>query len=355
VKGIVYTDAKQVEVTDDLEVRPPGPGEVTIRIAAAGLCHSDVSVIDGTIPFPTPVVLGHEGAGVVEEVGPGVTLVASGDTVVLSTLTNCGRCPACERGRPTQCVQSIGQLSQPFTFRGAPAWSFANTSVFTERTVVKEAQAVKIDPRVPMHVAALIGCGVVTGVGAVLNRAKVQPGDTVAVFGIGGIGLNVVQGARLAGATRIIAVDTNTAKEAVAREFGATHFIDPTAGDVNAAVNELVRGGVSFAFECVGNPAVLRTAIDILGPGGHAVILGVPPAGVEASFVVSSMYLDKGILACRYGTSRPRVDIPMLADLYLAGRLKLDELVTCTYPLPDFQHALDDLAAGKLARGVLTV
>jgi len=357
--GIVSTTEDAFVLRDDIAVKDPGPGEVAVRIQAAGLCHSDVSVIDGTIPFPKPVVLGHEGAGVVEAVGDGVTLVQPGDTIVLSTLTNCGRCKHCERGHPTLCAKSLGQLSQPFTVGGDPAWSFANTSVFVERTVVKESQAITVDPRVPVHVACLIGCGVMTGVGAVLNRAKVEPGSTVVVFGIGGIGLNVVQGARLAGATTIVAVDTNASKEAVARQFGATDFVDPSTFDEPAAAQkalvELTGGGADYTFECVGHPGVLRTAIDILGPGGHAVILGVPAFGVEASFMVASMYQDKGILACRYGTSRPRADVPMLADLYLRGKLLLDELVTCQYPLADFASALDDLHAGKLARGVLTL
>jgi S-(hydroxymethyl)glutathione dehydrogenase/alcohol dehydrogenase len=301
------------------------------------------------------VVLGHEGAGVVEEVGANVTLVKPGDTVVLTTLGNCGRCPKCETGRPTQCPQTFGRMSAPFTVNGDKAYAFANTSVFVERTVVKESQAVPIDPKVPLDKAALMGCAVLTGAGAVFNRARVAQGDSVAVFGVGGIGLNVIQAAFLAGATRIIAVDTNPGKEATARQFGATDFIDPTtAGDSVKAINELVPGGVTYSFEAVGHPAVLRNAIDCVAWGGACVILGVPPLGTEASFMVASLYNDKAILGCRYGTSRPRADIPMLADLYLAGRLKLDELVTRTYPLDDIQQVFDDVIAGSLARGVLS-
>ena len=352
MRGIVFRD--KVEVTDAIELRDPRPNEVVVKIGAAGLCHSDVSVIDGTIPFPTPVVLGHEGAGVVEAVGAAVTTLEPGDHVVLSTLSNCGMCPACESGRPTMCVKSIGKLSRPFTVDGEKAFSFANVSAFAEHTVVLERQAVKIDADVPLSSAALIGCAVMTGVGAVLNRAKVSYGQSVAVIGLGGIGLNVIQASVLAGATRVIAVDTVAAKEDVARTFGATHFVDASKADSVEAIKSIVPGGVDFAFECVGHPAVIRNAIDSLGWSGSCVILGVPPATAEASFLVSGMYMDKSILGCRYGSARPRADIPMVVELYKAGRLKLDELITRTYPLEDIEKAVHDLHAGELARGVLT-
>jgi Zn-dependent alcohol dehydrogenase len=189
----------------------------------------------------------------------------------------------------------------------------------------------------------------------VLNRAKVTYGQSVAVIGMGGIGLNVIQASVLAGATTVIAVDTVAGKESMAREFGATHFIDATQGDTVEAVKGIVAGGVDFAFECVGHPAVIRNSIDMLGWGGNCVILGVPRADAEASFLVSGMYMDKGILGCRYGSSRPRADIPLVVDLYKSGRLKLDELITRTYPLEDFEKAVHDLHAGELARGVLTL
>jgi Zn-dependent alcohol dehydrogenase len=352
MRGIVFRD--KVEVSDGIEVREARPNEVVVKIGAAGLCHSDVSVIDGTIPFPTPVVLGHEGAGIVEVVGDAVTTLEPGDHVVLSTLSNCGLCPACEAGRPTMCPKSIGKLSRPFTVDGEKAFSFANVSAFAEHTVVLERQAVKIDDDVPLASAALIGCAVMTGVGAVLNRAKVTYGQSVAVIGMGGIGLNVIQGCALAGATTIIAVDTVAAKEEVARVFGATHFVDASEGSSVDAIKAIVPGGVDFAFECVGHPAVIRNAIESLGWSGSCVILGVPPADAEASFLVSGMYMDKSILGCRYGSARPRADIPMVVDLYKSGRLKLDELITRTYPIESVEEAVHDLHAGELARGVLT-
>ncbi|MFH9006708.1 Zn-dependent alcohol dehydrogenase [Streptomyces afghaniensis] len=348
MRGVIF-DGKQARVVTDLEVREPGPGEVRVAISAAGLCHSDLSVVDGTIPFPVPVVLGHEGAGVVEAVGGGVTHVAPGDHVALSTLANCGTCAECDRGRPTMCRQAIGRPGRPFRHAGLPVHQFAANSAFAERTVVKAVQAVRIPEDVPMASAALIGCGVLTGVGAVLNRARVDRGDSVLVIGTGGIGLNVVQGARLAGALRIVAVDANPAKEEVARRFGATDFLTSVEG-----VRDILPTGADHAFECVGRVELIRQAIDALDRHGQAILLGVPPATAEASFRVSSMYLDKSILGCRYGSSRPQRDIALYAELYRQGRLLLDELVTRTYPVEDFEKAVADAEAGRVARGVLT-
>ncbi|MFF6915424.1 alcohol dehydrogenase catalytic domain-containing protein [Streptomyces sp. NPDC012466] len=348
MRGVIF-DGKRVRVVTDLEVREPGPGEVRVAIAAAGLCHSDLSVTDGTIPFPVPVVLGHEGAGVVEAVGGGVTHVAPGDHVALSTLANCGTCAECDRGRPTMCRQTIGRPGRPFGHRGSPVHQFASNSAFAERTVVKAVQAVRIPDDVPLTSAALIGCGVLTGVGAVLNRARVDRGDSVLVIGTGGIGLNVLQGARLAGAGRIVAVDANPAKEEMARRFGATDFLTSAEG-----VRDLLPTGADHAFECVGRVELIRQAIDSLDRHGQAILLGVPPATAEASFRVSSMYLDKSILGCRYGSSRPQRDIALYAGLYRRGRLLLDELVTRTYPVEDFEKAAADAEAGRMARAVLT-
>lgn len=354
MKGVIF-DGEQPRVVDDLEVRDPGPGEVLVGIRAAGLCHSDLSVVDGTIPFPVPVVLGHEGAGVVEAVGAGVGHVAPGDHVALSTLANCGACAECDRGRPTMCRQAIGMPQKPFRRGATELFNFASNSAFAERTVVKAVQAVKIAEDIPLTSAALIGCGVLTGVGAVLNRARVDRGDSVVVIGAGGIGLNVLQGARIAGASTIVAVDANPAKEAAARQFGATHFIDASAvADGVKAVKEILPTGADHAFECVGSTRLIRQAIDLLDRHGQAVLLGVPPATAEASFLVSSMYLDKSILGCRYGSARPQRDIALYARLYRERRLLLDELVTRTYPVEDFAKAADDAHHGRIARGVLT-
>ena len=354
MRAIVWTG--ELEVRDDVEVREPGLREVKVRIHRAGLCHSDVSVINGTIPMPPPVVLGHEGAGVVEEVGAAVTGVRPGDHVVLVTLGNCGQCDACDRGLPTRCRRPFGWSDTRFTTGGQKVPAFANLGVFSEYTVVHEHQAVVIDPAVPLDAASLIGCAVVTGAGAVLNRAKVQPGETVAVIGAGGIGQSVIQGARLASAGRIVAVDANPRKEAVARQFGATDFIDASSvDDTVAAAKQLVPAGFDYAFECVGHASLIRQAIDMLGTGGSCVLLGVPKLGTEASFVVGNLYNDKSILGCRYGQTRPHHDVPLITSFYLDGRFMLDEMVSQTYDLGDIERALADLEAGTLNRGVLTL
>ncbi len=355
MKGIVW-DGDTAQLRDDVEVRDLRPGEVRVQLSAAGLCHSDVSVIDGTIMFPTPAVLGHEGAGTVVATADDVSSLAVGDHVVLTTLGNCGRCAACGRGKPTFCRQSLGKLGRPFTVGGEKAFQVANTSVFVEETVVKETSAVKIPEDVPMASASLIGCGVLTGVGAVFNRAKVDHGQSAVVIGVGGIGLNVIQGLELADALPIIAVDTNPAKEELARSFGATHFICPEEGtDLVEAVKEIRPDGVDFVFECVGSTALIKAGTDMLDFGGAVVMVGVPKMGTEASFVVSTMYNDKSIMGCRYGSARPAYDIPLMVELYKAGRLRLDELVTATYPIEGFDTALHELHEGRLARGVLVM
>jgi Zn-dependent alcohol dehydrogenase len=366
MRGIVYT-GDGVEVTDELSVRDPGPLEVRVRIGAAGVCHSDLSVIDGTIPWNPPAVLGHEGAGVVESVGSEVRSVKPGDHVVIATLASCGVCRACSTGHPTWCRRSLGNVSTPFTYKGEPASNFAAASVFAESTIVTEVQAVKIPSDIPLTSACLIGCGVLTGVGAVLNRAKVVPGETAAVFGVGGVGLNVIQGLRIAGATHIVAVDTVADKESLARQFGATDFVDASAGDTVGAVRALVppnresaagalnpMGGVAWAFDCVGHPAVLRSALDVLDWGGNAVAIGIPPRGTEVAVDVNALaYVDRGLLGCRYGSARPHHDVALMVDLYRSGRLLLDELVSLTRPLELFREVVEEMHSGRVARGVL--
>lgn len=355
MRAIVW-DGSEAKVETGVAVRDLRAGEVRVRIEAAGLCHSDVSVLNGTIMFPPPVVLGHEGAGEVVAVAPDVTNVKVGDHVVLSTLGNCGQCGACDRGKPTFCRQSLGKLSRPFTCGDDKLFQFANLGVFCEETVVKATQAVKIPDEVPFASASLVGCGVLTGVGAVFNRAKVTHGESVVVIGVGGIGLNAIQGAALSDALPIIAVDTNPSKEAYARQFGATHFLCPGPDDdVVEMVKEICPNGVDYVFECVGATALIKASTEMLDWGGTVVMLGVPKMGSEASFVVNTMYNDKTIMGCRYGSARPQYDIPLMMRLYQQGRLKLDELVSATYDLTEFDQALHELHEGKLARGVLRV
>lgn len=340
---------------EDVAVRAPGEGEVRVAIHAAGLCHSDVSAINGTYPTPRPTVMGHEGAGVVEAVGPGVRTLKEGDSVVLSTLAHCGHCPECDVGHPTVC-RNAPRPSTPFTVGGAPAYNFANASTFAELTVVRASSAIPVPSAMPMPQAALIGCGIITGVGAVLNRARVEAGRTMAVFGAGGIGLNVIQGGVLAGAGRIVAVDLVPAKLEWARRFGATDVIDAGAGDPLEAIRDLTGGrGVDYAFEAVGNLRAIEQAFASLAPGGTLVIVGVPKLDARAEFLVNALRVDRAILGCRYGTARPQHDFPMLAELYLGGRLKIDELITRHYALDDINHAIEDLERGELARGVFDI
>jgi Zn-dependent alcohol dehydrogenase len=353
MRGIVWNGF--IDVTDDLQVRQPEPSEVLVHIAYAGVCHSDYSVVNGTIAFPPPVVLGHEGAGVVEAVGSAVTKVAVGDHVVLHTLTYCGACDQCDRGRPTHCRSSLGGLSQPFTYKGDPAYTFAQAGVFSEYTVVHENQAVRIDHDVPLRVASLLGCAVLTGAGAALSRAKVERGSSAVVLGVGGIGLNAIQGARIAGATTIVAVDVNGDKEALARQFGATHFIGMDGKDSADPIRQICPDGVDSSFECVGRSDLSRVAIEALAGGGSCVLVGTTPMDAEVSFLSRDLWLDKNVMGCRYGSAQPHHDIPTYIKLYQAGHMLLDEMVTNVYPIDDIERAFEDMASGTIARTVLAV
>ena len=286
MKGVLY-DGQELSVTDRLEITDPDPDQVVVRIHAAGVCHSDLSMINGTVGgmIPAPFILGHEGAGVVEAVGSQVRSLRAGDHVVLTTIDNCGRCDVCAAGHPTLCQNSklaqvlarnarsnrtteYHELPAYFRLDGKPIIGMANTGVFAERVVVGEGQAIAIDKSVPFTSACLIGCAVLTGAGAVFNRAKVYRGDTVAVIGVGGIGISCIQAARIAGATKIIAIDTLASKEAMAQQFGATHFVNARESDAVTEVLALTGGGVNYSFECVGAAPTMQAAIDMLGPGG---------------------------------------------------------------------------------------
>jgi Zn-dependent alcohol dehydrogenase len=355
MEAIVFDDTG-LSWRDDVELaRRPAPHEVVVEVTAAGVCHSDLKVITGATPYPLPVVLGHEGTGRVVAVGDAVGSVAVGETVVIHTLRFCGRCDRCVAGYPTQCRRALGGIGQPFVIGREPVNQFANTSVFTERTIVSEEQVVAIDPAIRPVCAALLGCGVLTGAGAVFNRARVTRGDRVVVLGVGGVGLNVVQASAIAGASVVIAVDTNPDKEAAARAFGATQFV--LGGDgVGDRIKEIEPTGVDHAFVCIGSAPLVALAASLLDAGGQAVIVGFPGPGINAQIPLERLYHDKSILACRYGTSSPHRDIPLLAELYLAGRLKLDELVTRTLPLAEAPAAFDDMVAGRVeARTVLRI
>jgi S-(hydroxymethyl)glutathione dehydrogenase/alcohol dehydrogenase len=372
MQGIIF-DGESAKLVDDLGVTATKDDQVRVKVAAAGVCHSDASVVDPSFAgmYEPPFVVGHEGAGVVVETGRNVTTAAVGDHVVITTFDNCGLCPVCVTGNPARCQNSqfgaalarVGRNGRPsadelpafFTWQGRRIVGMANTGVFAEEVVVSQRQVVAIDKRVPFESACLIGCGVLTGTGAVFNRARVYRGDSVAVIGVGGIGLNVIQAARIAGATKIVAVDSNPTKQSFAERFGATHFVNANERDSLKEVLDLSRGGVDHSFECVGNTELMQKAIEMLRPGGQAILLGI--AGIDARLTMTPflLYQDKAVMGCRYGSSRPADDIPALIELYLDGRLLLDELVSETYGLDELGRALDDLHAGKLARGVLTI
>ena len=346
-----------VRLSHELElVGTLSPRQVRVEVRAAGVCGSDLSCVLGKYYMPVPLVPGHEAAGVVVEVGSAVTYCAVGDHVILSTFANCGHCRDCEGGDPGNCTTSaLGSLSQPYAEEGRPIYNFANIGAFTQQTVVGENQCIPIPARMPLTAAALIGCGVATGTGAVFNRARVQIGDTVAVIGAGGVGLNVIQAARLVGASAIIAIDRAAAKEALAFEFGATDFVLAADDefDAVAAVKSLCPGGVNHAFEVVGNTGLLAQAVSMTRPGGNVCAVGVPDLGARVTYPFMDLHQNKSLLGIRAGGARPRKDFPMLADLYMRGRLKLDEMISRTAGLDGLQAAFDALKTGAEARTVL--
>jgi len=349
------TTTDSVRLSDDLEiVGNLQPRQVRVEVRAAGVCGSDLSCILGKYYMPTPLVPGHEAAGVVTQVGSAVTYCEVGDHVILSTFANCGHCSDCEGGDPGNCGV-FGSLSQPFAEGGRPIYNFANIGAFVQETVVGENQCIPIPAEMPLSSAALIGCGVVTGAGAVFNRARVQLGDTVAVIGAGGVGLNVIQAARLVGASQIIVIDRVAAKEAVAVEFGATDFLVADDDlDAVAAVKELSGGsGVHHAFEVVGSTALLSDAISMARPGGNVCAVGVPDLAATVTYGFQSLHQNKNLMGIRAGGARPRKDFRMLADLYMKGRLKLDEMISNTAGLDGLQAAFDAMKSGAEARTVL--
>jgi Zn-dependent alcohol dehydrogenase len=352
MRGVVF-DEEGVRVRDDIELRAPGADEVVVRLLAAGVCQSDVKLFTGVTRLPLPIVMGHEGAGIVEAVGREVDSVETGDFVVVHTLRSCGWCRHCVAGRPTSCTNAGGGIDTPFSAGGHKLHQFASTSVFVERTIVRREQVVRVDSRIPPTAASLLSCAVLHGSGAVTNRAHVRAGDTVAVFGTGPLGLNVIQAARIAGAQRIIALDINRELEALARRCGAHDF---SATHDSSGVLDLETAGVDHAFVCTPDAALVTQAITATAASGQCVIVEFPGLGVRTDFEVRQLYLDKSILGTRAGTADPVRDIPRLVALYLDGQLLLDELVGGTAPLEGAEAALTELAAGPNApRTVLTI
>jgi S-(hydroxymethyl)glutathione dehydrogenase / alcohol dehydrogenase len=359
--AILYKANTPLEVVDVQQQGPQG-GEARVRVKAAGVCHSDWHIINGDWTLPLPMVLGHEAAGIVEDVGAGVVNVKPGDHVIFSFRPQCGRCLYCSIGRSILCDghQTARWAMLDGTCRlkrdGQDIFQMARIGTFAESVVCPAEMLVPIRKEMPWPQAALMGCCVPTGVGAVTRCAEVEAGASVVVIGCGGVGLNVVQGAAIAGAEKIIAVDVLPSKLAFAKRFGATHGIDASAGDPVAQVRELTGGrGVDYAFEVIGLPKTMRQAYDCLAKRGMAVVVGVSPMTTEVSVpVMTLVYEERVLTGSVYGSSRPRIDIPKLIDLYRAGKLKLDELLTRSYPFQQINEAYEALERGEVARSVVT-
>jgi len=346
-------------VLEDVRIDEPRAGEVLVRTVASGICHSDLTVIEGGLPVPPPCILGHEPAGIVEAVGEGVRDVAPGDHVIGCVTAWCGTCRFCTDGRPYLCLsQYLGRpasepsrLSEP---GGAPIGQFANLSSFAERMLCPERSLVKIRDDMPLDRACLIGCGVTTGLGAALNTVRIPPGASVAIIGCGGVGLAALQGARIVGAGKIIAVDTQPWKLELAERLGATARVDARAGDPVAAVHALTGGGADFVFECIGLVPTVQQAVAMTGRGGTAVLVGVVPLSQMVTLSPADITLnEKRITGSYMGSNRFRFDMPKYVEFYLDGRLKLDEMISGRIGLDEVNGAFDRLRRGEAARQVI--
>lgn len=363
--ALLETQGQPLNLVDDVAIRDPRPGEVKVRVRYCGICHSDLTIVDGAFPTSLPLVLGHEAAGVVEEVGEGVTSHVPGDQVVLTPCPPCGSCYWCVRGEWSLCVNSSGIMTNTFPdgttglSRGdTPVFRGLNVAGFAEYTVTQANGAIKIPAEVPLELACLIGCAVQTGVGAVLNTAKVVEGATVLVLGLGGIGLSVVQGARLASAAQIIVSDPVAERREASKLFGATHQLDPSSEDVVEATRDLTGGiGVDYAFETAGLASLVETGYHAARNGGTIVAVGAPPVdqGITLAPAALVTVSAKTLKGCLLGSCNSLLEIPRLIALWQAGRLDLEALITGRRPLAEVNEAMDDLRASRGIRTVLEI
>lgn len=362
MKAAVLRGYREPLSLEDVDLLPPQAGEIRIRFAASGVCHSDMTRIEGARPSALPIVLGHEASAYVEDLGPGVSGLEVGDRVVLSFLYDCGRCYYCRTGHPNLCEVGMSMLRHGTMpdgttrlRKGDEVLHHMAVSSFAEEAVVPARCATKIPDEMPMDVAALIGCAVLTGTGAVFNAAPVRPGDSVLVVGSGGVGLNAVQAAKIAGASVILVSDMNPDKLAMAKTFGATHVVDARSEDPVAKARELTGGrGVDFAFEAIGNKTTIRQCYDAIRPAGKAIVVGAAPVGSCCEIEALSLpFSEKVLTGSMYGGARPKLDVERLVDLYLSKRLRLDELISQTYRLDQINEAFHDLHEGRLARGLI--
>jgi S-(hydroxymethyl)glutathione dehydrogenase/alcohol dehydrogenase len=363
--AVLEASEKPLVIADDVEIDAPRAGEVLVRVAHCGVCHSDLSLVNGTYPFVAPTVLGHEAAGVVEEVGPGVTTLAAGDKVVLTPVPVCNNCYWCTRGEYGCCVNAVSISTgtfldgrTPLSREGLPVLRGVGLGGFAEYVITTETGAIKVDPDTPLDVACVIGCAVQTGVGAVLNTARVPDGATVLVAGAGGIGIAIVQGARIAGATRIIVSDPLASRRENAANFGATDVIDPNEQDVVGTVKRLTGNvGVDYAFDAVGAGAVIESCIWSTRNGGTTVLVGA--GGIDQSVTLAPPVIftlsERKLMGSLLGSCNGRRDIPKLLALWRAGRLDLEGMITHRRPLAEINEAMDDMTAGRGLRTVLTI
>jgi S-(hydroxymethyl)glutathione dehydrogenase/alcohol dehydrogenase len=361
MKAAVLYETNKPLVIEEVDIDPPKAHEVRVKVAAAGVCRSDLHFMKGEAIISTPAVLGHEGSAVVQEIGEGVTSVAPGDHVILCFAPYCGHCTSCLTGHPNRCdthQQASGKMfdgTNRIHVGGQDLTQMAKLACFAEEAIVPETGVAKIDASVPMGVAALIGCSVTTGVGTAIYSAEVTPGSTVAVIGCGGVGLNVVQGARIAGATRIIAVDINDAALEFAGKFGATDTVNAKHGDAVKAIRDLTGGaGVDYAFEAFGSSETITTAFEAARKGGTAVIAGLAPVGDPAAIDgVMLVRQEKTLKGAYYGASRPTLDFYRMLDMYQSGALDIDNLITRTYSLDQINEAYEELDRGVVGRGII--
>ncbi len=344
---------------EEVRLDEPGPGEVRVRTAASGICHSDLTVLQGGLPVPPPCVLGHEPAGVVEAVGPGVADFAPGDHVIGCLTAWCGVCRFCTAGRPYLCLKQFEGRPADAKPRiaaadGSPLGQFANLSSFAEQMLCPERSLVKIRDDMPLDRACLIGCGVTTGLGAALNTVHIPAGASVVIVGLGGVGLAAMQGARIVGAGKIVAVDAQRWKFDIARKLGATECVDATDGDPVAAVRELTDGGADFVFECIGLVPTVQQAVSMTGRGGTTVLVGVVPVTELVAISAADLTLqEKKITGSFMGSNRFRFDMPRYVDFYLDGRLHLDEMISARIPLDQVNDGFERMKRGEVARQVI--
>ena len=359
MKAAVLREVNAPMTIEDIAIAKPIGREVLVRVAAVGLCHSDLHIIDGSYPNPLPAVLGHEVAGVVEQVGPEVHTVKPGDHVILCLTFHCGHCPQCHSGNSHRCLTpeaARGADEPPRLIKGDERLDpYLKIGGFAEQVLVHESGVVAIRRDVPLDKVCLIGCGVTTGFGAVVNTAGARPGDTVVIIGCGGVGLSAVNGAAVAGASRIIAVDRVAGKLDMARAFGATDVVDASQVDIVDAVRELTRGlGANHVIEAIGRKDTIEASYRMLAKGGRATVVGMTPPDLKVEISAAALLTERGIQGSLMGGVRNTIDIPNYVDLYLAGRLHLDQLVSRTRPLEEINLAVEDMKAAQIARTVIT-